>query len=476
MTHQPSQAYQVMLDFQRRLTRREADASLEMAKRWKGIEDRLTGYFDALLNQVQVEGIKTKSEVFRLYRYEQLLKTAQDEIRQFERDAGQVIRTEQHSAIDMGLEAAVKSIYGDQYLAPSVNRGALASMVGLCADGQPLFSLLAGRALSDVSIQGLTDKLIEGLALGYNPRKTARMMADGLAAGLEKALTIARTEQIRAYREGTRTQYEAMGIKRYRRHCAKTDRTCLACLALDGKIYAVNRVMDSHPNCRCFMVAVVQGMEEDRASAQEWFGGLDEARQREILGKGRFELYQQGVPLEKMVRVRHDPVWGPTVGVEGVKEIKKNAQFKETKIDFRSDVSQYIARLGDIRKFYSPDDPGIRYLTPKPVYYNFYSASHLMDEEHIYRMKWLEDNMDELIKAVENPNYIEFFLRKLNNGHFSSTQIVELGNKKYMTVAISLSLDNEGEGYHQITTIHPSKWRDLFFKDGTLKPKYKAVE
>jgi hypothetical protein len=45
-----------------------------------------------------------------------------------------------------------------------------------------------------------------------------------------------------------------------------------------------------------------------------------------------------------------------------------------------------------------------------------------------------------------------------------------------MIVAISLS-KNSLNGYHQITTIHPAKWRNIFnSKDGSLKEKYLKIE
>lgn len=331
-----SSIYQVMAAYNRQLAADEASASMEMARRWMQVESRLQGAFDALLEQVSTQGAKTPSEIFRLYRYDQLIQTAQGEIGQFEAAAGRIIGAQSERAISLGLEAAVRSLYGENFFTPGVNRGALANMIGVCADGKPLFDLLAKRALAGVSVEGLSQALVEGIALGYGPRKVARMMAAGLSAGLNKALVIAQTEQVRAYREASRQQYAAMGVQEYQRHCAKSDRTCVACLALDGKKYKIGRIMDSHPRCRCFMVALpppgwqptgeqeerarVPGerarVPEERARAQEWFSGLDEKRQRAILGDRRWELYRDGKPLSDMVRIKEHPIWGPTIGIK----------------------------------------------------------------------------------------------------------------------------------------------------------------
>ncbi len=71
-------------------------------------------------------------------------------------------------------------------------------------------------------------------------------------------------------------------------------------------------------------------------------------------------------------------------------------------------------------------------------------------------------------------------MRLLINGYFSATQIVDTGNlvngqPEYLVIAISLSNKKTGQ-YHQITTIHPARWKDIFKGDGTLRDKYVRVK
>ena len=68
------------------------------------------------------------------------------------------------------------------------------------------------HALAPDMVARLTRNLIEAISLGYSPRKTAEMMAGGLTDSLSKALVIARTEQIRTYREATLAQYQDIGF------------------------------------------------------------------------------------------------------------------------------------------------------------------------------------------------------------------------------------------------------------------------
>jgi hypothetical protein len=145
-------------------------------------------------------------------------------------------------------------------------------------------------------------------------------------------------------------------------------------------------------------------------------------------------------------------------------------------IDFTSTVPQYIANLCEIQPNFQRDDPGYGYITQRPVIYNRFASGHLTDEAHRSRLAWLEENQEGLVKVITKPDFIEKECRIRNDGHYSITLISELylGSKKagrFITVEISLSL-NPVDGYHQITTIHPSKWTDIFYSNGLVKLKF----
>ncbi len=158
-----------------------------------------------------------------------------------------------------------------------------------------------------------------------------------------------------------------------------------------------------------------------------------------------------------------------------------NFSVQAPKIDFRSKEYQNVAELGNVSGSFPQTEPGLQYVTPRPVMYTGYTASHLSNLEHESRLEWLEENQENIIKAIKIPEYIEKKLRLRNDGYFSITQIVELINeqkidRKFLAIAISLSKELTGKGYHQITTIHPLKYRDLFDKFGNLKEKYLFVK
>lgn len=323
--------YDTIRQFNKSLDAREKAQWIAMARRWKSLEDTLALYIER--HAVEIAARKAAGKAVSQYAYTQL-QTWKDLQRQiiaeaarYEQFAAQAIRYEQLSYLETGIAAAQSAIsdgLGAGYAFNRLNVQAIENMVGITADGSPLFDVLAKRALSPDMIEGLVNNLNEAIALGYNPRKTAQMMAQGLTAGLDKALVIARTEQLRAYRTGSQMQYAESGVVvKYQRHAAPQERTCFECIALDGKIYDTDEDFASHPNCRCFMTPVIDGVDNPGSKTRDWFERQPESVQRETLGAGRFDLYQNGTPLEDFVRVTDDPTWGNTISAVPLSEIEQ---------------------------------------------------------------------------------------------------------------------------------------------------------
>jgi SPP1 gp7 family putative phage head morphogenesis protein len=220
-------------------------------------------------------------------------------------------------------------------------------MVGMAGDGQPLGELLKQRMLVDeigLPLPGVWDRLtttlVEGTALGWNPVKTARLMRDGLAGGLQKALVIARTEQLRVYRESTRATYDESGIVTgHKRVCAHDMRVCPACLADDGTIYPVDVAIPDHPNGRCTSVPVLRGEEAPTWTAgEDWLKLQNEDTQRSILG-GHYDGWNAGdFRLADTLRRTEHKVWGPGLAVKPLKDLKELLPNMKAASSFRDQV------------------------------------------------------------------------------------------------------------------------------------------
>ncbi len=115
--------------------------------------------------------------------------------------------------------------------------------------------------------QEVSRELTNGLAQGWNPRKTARELNDRVdSIGLTRSRTLARTETIHAHSEAALDRYEgqlgegAQVTGEAEIITADDRRVCPICEGLEGKVYSISEargVIPVHPNCRCAWLPVV---------------------------------------------------------------------------------------------------------------------------------------------------------------------------------------------------------------------------
>ena len=325
---------ELALAFKRRLLAMDAEAARDMTRRWREVERALSGAIQALALQIdeaaRVGWPPSDTQIFSMERYQALLAQTLQEVRSLEREAEAVLVERSKAAARMGLQNAQMlldvGLRGGPYNRLPVD--AVQYIAGMLQDGGPLFGILQGRALAPAAVQGLTQKLTEAVALGWNPRKTARAMQDGLSEGLQKALVIARDSQMRAYRMASDEQLlNAFGgsrsapLKKKRRLVAKDGRTCAACILADGELLELNEPMFDHTQGRCIPIPVFVG--DDPQEPQSYFKTLSEERQKALLGPGRYELWQSGqVKLADMATRTQHVVWGMSPAVKTLTELQ----------------------------------------------------------------------------------------------------------------------------------------------------------
>ena len=210
-------------------------------------------------------------------------------------------------------------------------REAFEGFVGIAGDGKPLGNLLSRYGPQNAA--KITSEIGSGIATGKGPREVARLARKATGIPLSEALTISRTEINRTHREATRLNYAANSdiVKGYRRLATKDERTCMACIALDGTAYENEEPLDSHPNCRCTMVPdtlTYQDLgldipEEPRPeNGQEWFKKQPESVQRQMMGGRRLEAFKTGkIGLSDLVTVSSSSTWGKSATVKSVKAL-----------------------------------------------------------------------------------------------------------------------------------------------------------
>ena len=182
----------------------------------------------------------------------------------------------------------------------------------------------------DRASESIRTRMTEGLAAGEHPRTIAdRIKAEvGEDATRGQLQTLTRTETHRAYRGALRDSMEAMGpdvIRGWRWTAAKSRRTCVACLAMDGREFEFDQYPDRfHVACRCVVsplavTSIIPARPYETGEA--WFARQAPAVQRKMLGKGHYAAYQKGSTLGDMTTVKADDVWGDSVAIRPAREL-----------------------------------------------------------------------------------------------------------------------------------------------------------
>ena len=319
--------YRIAYGFKRLLASREVRAMARMAKRWIGVQDRLAESIAKMAAEFAKLESPSASRLFQMQRYQELVMQIRAEVERYNNWLLPAIEAEQRAMGMLAQQHALAELgqWGINVGFNLLDAGAVETMVGFTGSGAPLTSLL--QQAWPTIVDRLTQVLVDGTALGWNPRKTARkMMQQGVDGGLNRLMMISRTEQLRAYRVATQDRYRASGVvSGYRRVAAKQERTCIACLVEDGKFYELSIEFQDHVNGRCSLVPILSGHEDDllgRQSGREWFEAQDAEAQQRIMGPGKWQAWQDGqFGLDDLVTHPTSAEWGTSIGVAALRDL-----------------------------------------------------------------------------------------------------------------------------------------------------------
>jgi SPP1 gp7 family putative phage head morphogenesis protein len=279
--------------------------------------------------------------LFKEKRLSNLLAQVRGQMAQFAAYAGSAVKLRKYEAVIRAEQEArelTRAALGEAAAQVgvawnSLPAGAIESMVGTFGKGSPVQALFDSFGADAAG--GVKSALVRGVALGQGPRDIAVSVRDVLGVPLTRALTISRTETMRSYREASLASYaeNQTVVPKWRWTATKTARTCGMCLAMDGQEFDVSVPFGSHANCRCVPVPVtaswedmgVTGVEESRPTIEDgpaWFDRQPEDVQRQVLGPGKFELYQAGdISLKDLVGYTDHPEWGPSRYEKSLKSV-----------------------------------------------------------------------------------------------------------------------------------------------------------
>lgn len=327
-----SQVVNAARHFKADLARREAISMRAMATQYAGVVRSLERSIDevaaAMAAQKAAGKAVTLTSLYRDERYRTLLAQAQGEFARYENTTANLITSERAAFARLGASQAVDLL---DIMHPGISSQfnrlptiAIQNMAGFLSDSAPLHKLL--KDAWPAAIKETSSALVEGIALGYGPKKIAKMMRDAIGGGLKRSLVISRTETLRSYRTASLETYRGYGpdvVRGYQRLADHSVRTCPLCLALDGKFYKLSSEFASHPNCRCTMVPVLKDAPLHQWKyGPEWLADQSADRQRTILGPGRYDAWKAGLfDLRDAVRIVPNRTWGPSVRVVPLREL-----------------------------------------------------------------------------------------------------------------------------------------------------------
>jgi hypothetical protein len=326
------------LRFRAQLLARDARRVAEMVQAygavWSSINSRLVD-----LERALQEG---ESELALMRRLRELQAQVERELTSYGAYADQQLLAGVREGLGMSsahAQGLVQEGYGPMggaVIRTSWNRlpvEALETLVGMLSDTSPLRHRMEERLGAAVA-QSVGETLVTGLAQGWGPRRTQQVLRSVLGQGLEWSLSATRTATIRAYREGMRANYAANSalVKAWRWTAAFSARTCMSCIAQDGRVYPLNEPLRDHHNGRCTATPVLatyrelgipmDGPEQTRPTAREWFEGLPEAEQRKMMGDAAWEEWRRGkFALADYSRPYQDEVYGEMFRQAALKEL-----------------------------------------------------------------------------------------------------------------------------------------------------------
>ena len=312
--------------FKAAVDRQDAAALSRIAKAYHQLYLRMQGKLDSLLLAISKLDEPTKGQVFRLAQYKGLIDSLETELTKFSAFTEMEIRANSHASIELAIKQTEAFLKAAGYAMPhSLPTNAIYNMLGFLQEGSPLWKRIG--ELAGTHTQRVADALLEGIAFGYNPVKTARMFESVMGGGLTDAMRMTRTSQLYASREASRAMYVANDdiISGWTWYSSLDADTCMACAIEHGTIHSNDESMDSHYNCRCTSLPVVIGYNDQVQTGTDWFSNLSESEQRNMMGSSAYEAWKEGkFDLSDMVTRRHDDVYGEMLARVPLSELLSN--------------------------------------------------------------------------------------------------------------------------------------------------------
>lgn len=300
-------------------------------------------------------------------RYQALLRQVIDAVSEASRALRGELQGLQSEAVALAGQHAARAVEAQ---APGVtlaqdvlDREALTTLAAAFHEDSPLAKLL--ESLGPGAGKLVRAALVRTVATGQGPQQMARALRRAVGMSMTRAMTIARTETIRAYRFAMWRSIERNQdvLEGWRWVAALSPRTCAACLALHGSVFIADSRLHDHPNGRCAIVPVTRswrqlGLERPTETRPEppdrdaWFWKRPREERIAILGRTAYEAMRRGqLDWRRLADVAETP-WGKTVRRRPLREILGERRIEELRalarqVDARAEADPRYARTLD---------------------------------------------------------------------------------------------------------------------------------
>lgn len=172
-------------------------------------------------------------------------------------------------------------------------------------------------------LQRIRDMVIRGIVQGQGPATTASQVSKAVQSlPTYQANMLLRTLQLTSFRDADVVNRVANAgiVQSQIRIAVLDDRTCMACVALNGTELPIDERIDDHYNGRCTSISVVKGFPRQVQSGADWFDKLSPARQAQQMGQAAFDAWQAGkIQLSDFVHHTDDPLFGGMIQEQSLK-------------------------------------------------------------------------------------------------------------------------------------------------------------
>jgi hypothetical protein len=257
---------------------------------------RLEGRIDALRLAIETIEKPTVAQIRRLPEYKRLMDDAETELQQFQTYMGTMLEQAAEDGITSGLTHStqlISAMTGGPF--GGLRGNVVAPLLNYLRRDGPLYARLA--QITYATHTGVADKIVEGVGLGWNPRKIALAIRDAFGGGLTDALRNTRTVQLWSYRDSARANYMASGgiVQGWIWHANLDNVCCLSCVAQHGTIHPLDEQLDDHYNGRCAAIPYIPEFGNPvETDGRTWFESLPEAQQRAMMGQEKHGAWKDG--------------------------------------------------------------------------------------------------------------------------------------------------------------------------------------